>query len=73
MSRTEFNRTSLELVVEDLPVLEDINFSYTNVNDISALRKCRLRLKCLSMAGLKYPQYPAYSSDSVVSKLIIIQ
>lgn len=55
VARTEFNKTSLELVVEDLPRLESLNISCSHVNDISALRKCRTRLKVLSMSGLKFP------------------
>ena len=68
VSRTEFNKTSLELVVEDLPKLNHINISFTNVNDISPLRKCRSRLKVLSMSGLKFP---VASNDSNVSRLIV--
>lgn len=65
VSRTEFNKTSLELVVEDLVRLENLNISCTNVNDISALRKCKERLKSLSMAGLRFPLQT--SCESVVS------
>ena len=64
VSRTEFNKTSLELVVEDLPRLESLNISCSHVNDISALRKCRTRLKVLSMSGLKFP---FSASENIVS------
>ena len=53
-----------DLVVEDLPCLENLNISCTKVNDISALKKCRERLKYLSMFGLKFP---AASGDAIVS------
>jgi hypothetical protein len=53
-----------DLVVEDLPYLENLNISCTKVNDISALRKCRERLKYLSMFGLKFP---AASGEAIVS------
>lgn len=70
VSRTEFNKTSLELVVEDLPRLESLNISCSHVNDISALRKCRTRLKVLSMSGLKFPL--SVSETIVSSKLRVI-
>jgi len=66
VSNTEFSRASLDLVVEDLPLLETLDISQTKVNDISPLRKCKDRLKSLSLYGCKLP---ASTSDSVVSVL----
>ena len=63
VSNTEFSRTSLELVVEDLPLLDTLDISQTKVNDISPLIKCKERLKYLSLYGCKLP---ANTSDSVV-------
>jgi hypothetical protein len=57
-----------DLVVEDLPYLENLNISCTKVNDISALRKCRERLKYLSMFGLKFP---AASGEAIVSSHLL--
>ncbi|RZF46386.1 hypothetical protein LSTR_LSTR007919 [Laodelphax striatellus] len=53
VSDTEFNRHGLEIVVEDLPLLANLNISLTRVDDISSLRKCRHRLKNLAMYNLK--------------------
>lgn len=50
---TEFNSHGLEIVIEDLPHLEVLNISGTQVSDISSLRKCRDRLKSLYMYNLK--------------------
>jgi len=67
VSNTEFNKTSLELVVEDLPCLNSLDISCTKVNDISPLRKCKDRLRSLSLYGCKLP---ATATDSVVSVLV---
>ena len=64
VSNTEFSKASLDLVVEDLPLLETLDISQTKVNDITPLRKCKDRLKSLSLYGCKLP---ASTSDSVVS------
>ncbi|PNF20924.1 zyg-11-like protein B [Cryptotermes secundus] len=53
VSCTEFNRHGLEIVAEDLPQLESLDISCTRVDDISPLRKCRDRLKSLTMYNLK--------------------
>ncbi len=53
VSWTEFNKASLEMVVEDLPQLESVDISCTKVSDVSCLRKCRSRLKSLSMYGVR--------------------
>jgi len=66
VSNTEFSKTSLDLVVEDLPLLDTLDISQTKVTDISPLRKCRDRLKSLSLYGCKLP---ASSSEAVVSVL----
>jgi len=66
VSNTEFSKNSLDLVVEDLPLLDTLDISQTKVNDISPLRKCKDRLKSLSLYGCKLP---ASSSDVVVSVL----
>ena len=53
VASTEFNSHGLEIVIEDLPHLEVLNISGTQVSDISPLRKCRDRLKSLYMYNLK--------------------
>ncbi|GFN83050.1 ZYG-11-like protein b [Plakobranchus ocellatus] len=53
VSFTEFNRHGLEIIAEDLPCLEVLDISSTEINDISPLRKCKSRLKSLSMYNLQ--------------------
>ncbi|KAH9488283.1 Protein zyg-11 B [Bulinus truncatus] len=53
VSSTEFNRHGLEIIAEDLPCLEVLDISCTEINDISPLRKCKNRLKSLSMYNLQ--------------------
>ncbi|XP_033341021.1 protein zyg-11 homolog B [Megalopta genalis] len=53
VSGTNFNQHGLEIVVDDLPLLENINISCTNVDDITPLKKCKNRLKTLYMYNLK--------------------
>ncbi|XP_035231534.1 protein zyg-11 homolog B-like [Stegodyphus dumicola] len=53
VSFTEFNSQGLEIVAEDLRCLENLNISGTKVIDISPLKKCKDRLKFLSMYNLK--------------------
>ncbi|XP_012283903.1 protein zyg-11 homolog B [Orussus abietinus] len=53
VSGTEFNRHGLEIVVEDLPLLENLDISCTRVDDITPLKKCKDRLKTLTMFNLK--------------------
>ena len=53
VSGTEFNRTSLEMIMDDLPMLENLDISNTKVRDISSLLKAKSRLKSLSIAELK--------------------
>ncbi|XP_014612203.1 PREDICTED: protein zyg-11 homolog B-like [Polistes canadensis] len=53
VSGTEFNKHGLEIVVEDLPLLENLDISCTTVDDITPLRKCKDRLKTLTMYNIK--------------------
>lgn len=53
VSHTEFNKHGLEIIAEDLPGLESIDISGTAINDVSPLRKCKDRLKSLSMYNLQ--------------------
>ncbi|KAK3701133.1 hypothetical protein RRG08_029606 [Elysia crispata] len=53
VSFTEFNRQGLEIIAEDLPCLEVLDISSTEINDISPLKKCKNRLKSLSMYNLQ--------------------
>ncbi|XP_011497736.1 PREDICTED: protein zyg-11 homolog B [Ceratosolen solmsi marchali] len=43
----------LELVIESLPLLENLDISCTEIDDISPLRKCKHRLKALSLYNVK--------------------
>lgn len=65
VSGTEFNRHGLEIVAEDLPQLECLDISNTGVDDITPLRKCRDRLKSLTMYNLKVSE-----GENVVSVLL---
>lgn len=56
VSRTQFNKHGLEIIAEDLPRLENLDISDTLIDDISALRKCKDRLKYLSMYCLRAAQ-----------------
>ncbi|KAI4503158.1 hypothetical protein M0802_002202 [Mischocyttarus mexicanus] len=53
VSGTEFNRHGLEIVVEDLRLLENLDISCTRVDDITPLKKCKDRLKTLTMYNVK--------------------
>lgn len=53
VSDTEFNKHGLEIIVEDLPSLENLDISRTPIDDLSPLRKCKKRLKYLSMYYLR--------------------
>lgn len=57
VSNTEFNRHGLEIVAADLTLLENLDISRTRVTDISPLRRCRDRLKSLSMYNLVGSSY----------------
>jgi Zyg-11 family protein len=56
VSRTQFNKQGLEIIAEDLPKLENLDISDTLIDDISSLRKCKERLKYLSMYSLRAAQ-----------------
>ncbi len=53
VSHTEFNRHGLEIIAVDLPHLVSLDISGTPISDLSPLRKCKSRLKSLSMYNLK--------------------
>ena len=53
VSHTEFNKNGLAIIAEDLPALESLDISCTSINDLSPLRKCKDRLKYLSMYNLR--------------------
>jgi len=53
VSFTEFNRTALEMVADDLPLLQDLDISGTCVDDVNALRRLRRRLRSLTMYSLR--------------------
>ncbi|XP_076650034.1 protein zyg-11 homolog B [Halictus rubicundus] len=53
VSGTEFNKYDLEIVVNDLPLLENLDISCTKVDDITPLKNCKNRLKTLYMYDLK--------------------
>ncbi len=53
VSNTEFNNHGLEIIAEDLPALESLDISGTPISDLSWLRKCKERLKSLSMYNLR--------------------
>ena len=53
VSGTEFNKTSLDMIMDDLPLLENLDISNTKVRDISALVKAKDGLKRLSIAELR--------------------
>ena len=53
VSYTEVNKHGLEIIAEDLPCLESLDISSTLISDISPLKKCKDRLKSLSMYNLQ--------------------
>lgn len=53
VSNTEFNNHGLEIISEDLRHLECLDLSETRVSEISPLRKCRNRLRALTLYNLK--------------------
>ena len=65
VSGTEFNRTSLEMIMDDLPMLEKLDVSNTKVRDISSLLKAKDRLKSLSIAELKLVPRGGTPSDHI--------
>merc|ERR1712223_2344572 len=65
VSGTEFNRTSLEMIMDDSPMLEKLDISNTKVRDISSLLKAKDRLKSLSIAELKLVPQGGTPSDHI--------
>lgn len=53
VSHTDINHHGLEIIVEDLPNLISMDISATKVRDIQPLRKCKHRLRHLSMYNLR--------------------
>lgn len=53
VSHTDINHHGLEIIVEDLPNLVSLNISSTRVRDLLPLRKCKTRLRYLSMYNLR--------------------
>ena len=53
VSYTEFNKHGLDIIAEDLTSLTDLDISGTPVNDLTPLRKCKSRLKSLTMYNLR--------------------
>ena len=53
VSHTEFNKNGLAIIAEDLPALESLDISCTTISDLAPLRKCKDRLKSLSMYNLR--------------------
>lgn len=53
VSHTDINHHGLEIIVEDLPNLQSLNISATKVKDLNPLKKCKSRLKSLSMYNLR--------------------
>ncbi len=70
VSGTEFNKASLEMVVQDLPHLDTLDISCTRVTDLSALLNCKDRLRALSMYGLKLPSSETVRSTALQQKSI---
>ncbi|KAG7188107.1 hypothetical protein KM043_015956 [Ampulex compressa] len=65
VSGTEFNKHGLDIVVEDLPLLENLDISSTRVDDIRPLKKCKHRLRILKMYNLKI-----HRSDNLITVLL---
>lgn len=53
VSYTEFNNNALDIVSQDLTSLENLDISGTPVSDLSPLKKCKDRLKSLTMYNLR--------------------
>lgn len=62
VSHTEFNKHGLEIIAEDLPLLENLDISGTPISDISPLRKCKDRLKSLSLYNLQFLNFEEVTS-----------
>jgi len=53
VSRTDFNENMLKIVVDDLPMLENLDISSTLVRDVTSLSPCRTRLRQLLMYNVR--------------------
>lgn len=53
VSDTDFDHLGLETIVQYLPLLESLDISSTRVDDITPLKKCKDRLKTLTMYNLQ--------------------
>ena len=71
VSETEFNKTNLTMVMEDLQMLQHLDISSTKVRDISALIKGKDRLKSLSIAELSLGN--AENSDAAIETLVQLE
>lgn len=65
VSHTDINHHGLEIIVEDLPNLMSLNISATRVRDLQPLKKCKHRLRHLSMYNLR-PGSPPGDSGRLV-------
>lgn len=53
VSQTNFNENMLKIIVDDLPLLESLDISSTQVNDVTSLSQCRTRLRRLLMYNVR--------------------
>ena len=53
VSQTNFNENMLKIIVDDLPLLESIDISSTQVRDVTSLSQCRSRLRRLLMYNVR--------------------
>ncbi|XP_076170016.1 protein zyg-11 homolog B isoform X2 [Ptiloglossa arizonensis] len=70
VSGTGFNRESLGIVAEYLPLLESLDISCTKVDNITPLIRCKKRLKSLSMYNLKIDLSTRDKSANLISVLL---
>lgn len=56
VSHTQFNDSGLDIISQDLTLLENLDISGTAVSDLSALKRCKDRLKSLAMYNLRCSQ-----------------
>ncbi|XP_013407895.1 protein zyg-11 homolog B [Lingula anatina] len=62
VSSTKFNRHDLELITQQLPLLEKLDISCTLVNNITALKRCKTRLRVLKMYKLGAVNNPDFAA-----------
>jgi len=53
VSQTNFNENMLKIIVDDLPLLESLDISSTQVKDVTSLSQCRTRLRRLLMYNVR--------------------